>query len=277
MKIQSSNTLISNRSEPKPDPSLPAGWDIAFDAITGSHHLVTDTPCQDKIAFRLALNGLICIALADGVSGGALGEVASQATVQFCIKQTISHAPGTPDPTGSGVRQREHLLDALDAAVVAAVAKYTDRIGAATFSAAWTFPDGQAWVTRIGDCRVYHHHQGGLRRVAEDQTYASLPLDRCPPNMPLDNPSNMVGNGTMGPAHFYPLMLAHGDSLLLCTDGLHHFVDDAAIAAQFGLLNGDALVRALITQALAAGGNDDIAILVLTRRVAIALDTHRED
>ncbi|PWF49053.1 PP2C family protein-serine/threonine phosphatase, partial [Massilia glaciei] len=138
---------------------------------------------------------------------------------------------------------------------------------AATLSAAWAFPDGRAWVTRIGDCRAYHYHQGGLRRVAEDQTYASLPAEVRPAHMPLDNPSNMVGNGTMGRADFFALSLVPGDILLLCSDGLHHFVNDADIATQCALAGGDTLVRALIALALAAGGDDDIAVLVLTRRV----------
>jgi serine/threonine protein phosphatase PrpC len=55
-----------------------------------------------------------------------------------------------------------------------------------------------------------------------------------------------------------------GDRLLLCSDGLTEMVPDAAIAAILGAeLDPEAACTKLVAQANAAGGRDNITVLIV--------------
>ena len=57
--------------------------------------------------------------------------------------------------------------------------------------------------------------------------------------------------------------LAHGDRLLLCTDGLTDMVPDAKIAQILsGLASSHAACQALIAAALEAGGKDNVTVVL---------------
>jgi serine/threonine protein phosphatase PrpC len=54
-----------------------------------------------------------------------------------------------------------------------------------------------------------------------------------------------------------------GDCYLLCTDGLHGFVDDATIAGFLRCDDPETAVNGLIDAALAVGGKDNVTVVVL--------------
>jgi PPM family protein phosphatase len=55
---------------------------------------------------------------------------------------------------------------------------------------------------------------------------------------------------------------APGDRLLLCSDGLSDAIDDAQITRVLAIADRDVCAHALIEQALAAGGRDNITVVV---------------
>ena len=60
---------------------------------------------------------------------------------------------------------------------------------------------------------------------------------------------------------FQRVWLAHGDQLLLCTDGLTNMVDDAAIASVLGsAATSNEACQALVTAALDKGGMDNVTV-----------------
>ena len=57
--------------------------------------------------------------------------------------------------------------------------------------------------------------------------------------------------------------LEPGDSLMLCTDGLTRHVDEARIAEVLGAPNdARAMAEQLVAEALAAGGSDNVSVIV---------------
>jgi protein phosphatase len=59
---------------------------------------------------------------------------------------------------------------------------------------------------------------------------------------------------------FGPFAVRRGDAVLLCTDGLHDALDDLTIGRLAATGPADAIVRALIAAANAAGGRDNVAV-----------------
>lgn len=202
------------------------------------------------------------VALADGVSGGACGQVASAAAVGYCL--------ATPSPQFCG--------QTLDHTVQAAVAQHTQAKGATTLVAAWLNAQGQGHLLRVGDCRIYHWRTASaeLKALTVDETYTELG-ELPPPHIPPDNPARMLGIGQDQLPTRQPVLLQPGDTLMLCSDGLHafvqareltrHFMQSSATpqsSARASLCGLARLSRRLVATALARDSDDDVSVLLLS-------------
>ena len=208
--------------------------------------------------------------VADGVGGGAHGEVASSVL--------LSHCAEAPKAT---YRDPDRLVDWViqaDARVAEAIARRTRQAGAATLAAAWFPSEGTAHLVSVGDCRVYRLSPGGqrysIRRVTQDQTYASV-AEAPPPNGRPNDPARMVGAGAVGVPSVVKTPMREGDLLLLCSDGLHKFVADEQIAniVADGLGEDrslETICGALVRTAKSNGSHDDASALLVLRRPRLA-------
>jgi PPM family protein phosphatase len=204
--------------------------------------------------------------VADGVGGGAHGEIASSALLAHCakaLKETYC------DP-----RKLVDWLTRADAHVREAVARRSDRPGAATLAAAWFPSQRTAYLLNVGDCRIYQlkpRKDGyAIQRLTIDQTYASF-AQRPPPDGRPEDPARMVGAGAVGIPPVVKTQIGSRELLLLCSDGVHKFVSDDEISAVVsrGLKDGrslKAICRALVHTAKQNGGDDDASALLVLRR-----------
>lgn len=234
------------------------GWEIGWAQIVGIHHRVTEDTCDYRLPAGYPGRLSLALALADGVGGGARGDVASQALVQHCLALPDS-ALGDEAAMGGWLRQA-------DAEVQRALRQVTFSPGAATLAAAWLQADGSGHCLRVGDARLYHFSaQGETRLQTQDQTYAHLGL-APPADASLDDPASMVGTGFMGAPEWVALCLATGEWLLLCSDGLHRGINAASMAGHLlAHANMEDACIALAQAARAAGSEDDISLLVAKR------------
>ena len=208
--------------------------------------------------------------VADGVGGGAHGEIASSVL--------LSHCAEAPKAT---YRDPERLADWViqaDARVAEAIARRTDQAGAATLAAAWFPSQGTAHLVSVGDCRVYRlspaRQRYSIRRVTQDQTYASV-AEAPPPNGRPNDPARMVGTGAVGVPSVVKTQVREGELLLLCSDGVHKFVGDEQIAnvVSDGLSDGrslETICGALVRTAKGNGSHDDASALLVLRRPWLA-------
>ncbi len=205
--------------------------------------------------------------VADGVGGGAMAQMAS--------RQLVSHLHAALDAGRPDAQRVRAAMLAADRAIAQRIALVTDSPGAATvalcapvnaFASKWLV----AWV---GDCRVYRLAKAGqprLEMLTRDDTFGCL--DEPPPaGGSLDDPARMVGNGATSGANVALHELAYGDLLLLCSDGVHKYVD----AGDWGRLLGrpGSLLHHcedLIAVARANGSADDATVLLL-RRVGLVV------
>jgi protein phosphatase len=230
-------------------------WYAASASATGLRHLQENGVNEDSVAWRETPHGGLSVAVADGVSGGAAGWIASSTAVQWCMN--------TPS--------QQWDVQALDAAVHTAVSHHTNgKRGATTLVAADLQPDGVGTLLHVGDCRIYQWHSATreLQALTQDQTF--LKLGEIPPShIPADNPARMLGllkmDGAHCQAHRQTIALAAGDILLLCSDGLHGFVHDYHLwkAIQRNPKCLSCLSHHLLQVALDFESDDDTSVLLL--------------
>lgn len=237
------------------------GLEADFASEVGTVHPVNEDCC----VHAPSRHSPVFCAVADGVGGGAHGDVASNALIQHCVE-----AP--PEVYRDRKRITEWLQSA-DAVVREALARRGDRPGASTLVAAWFLPFGRVHLTNVGDCRAYRLRPrlwGGYRieLLTEDQTYANLG-GLPPPNRSPHDPARMVGVGAVGAPPVLQARLREGEALLLCSDGLHKFVPDAALAEICGDSRDGAglgeVCRRLVSAAKQNGSHDDVSALLVRR------------
>lgn len=256
-----------------------AGWAWAAACRIGSRHLAAGGVCEDAVGAAPCVVGSVSrvhLALADGVSGGACGDVAAAALVHHSLAYRGSGLEGAVDWIEFGAERV--VREALD--------RHTRAPGATTFASAWLTPEGQARLTRVGDCRAYMwrppvgRHGLHLRQILPDQTMAYMGY--LPPNHPKAvNPAHMVGNGSMGTLEWRNVEIPRRGGLLLCSDGLHSMVAEQTMNHRLShflfsedMSKDDAAVDLsrwvqfcdhLINHAQELGGDDDISVLIALR------------
>jgi protein phosphatase len=229
---------------------------IAAASARGRHHRVNEDS-------HSALDGVAPLfVVADGVGGGAMASWASKQLVAR-LHQRLERARIDPDAI------RKALLEA-DRGIAKGIAHHSATTGAATvalcaasgaFRAKW-------WVAWVGDCRVYHlgPAQGSAAQLlTSDDTYRRL-SEEPPPGGSLDDPARMIGNGAVSAPNIARVHLGWNEMLVLCSDGVHKYVDADEIARVLG--EGTPLARRclrLIELARLNGSLDDATVLVVHR------------
>jgi protein phosphatase len=128
----------------------------------------------------------------------------------------------------------------------------------------------RAYLIHVGDSRAYVRRHGKVQQLTRDQTFGEYMVnigawteEQASRARPAATLASAIGGTELTPVVGL-IDLDPGDSLLLCTDGLTKHVPDERIAAVLGN-SGDAesMGRQLVADALAEGGTDNIAVIVV--------------
>jgi protein phosphatase len=216
--------------------------------------------------------------VADGLGGHAAGEVASRLAVDtissfvqrideegelswpYGIEANLSFA-------GNLLRTAVHLANRR---VFRAAEREDDYTGMATTVVAALVSGTRLAVASAGDSRLYIFSAGTLSQLTHDDTWAATLLAAPGGSTPGGGArsmrhvlTNVIGAREQADVHLQELDLAGGESLLLCSDGLHGVLDDATIAAI--LSDGQApeiVVSRLVDEALARGVKDNVTAVL---------------
>jgi protein phosphatase len=203
--------------------------------------------------------------VADGVGGGAAGEVASATTAYAVAASALLHAGEDP---ASVLRE---AVDLAQAQVRAGVAADPARSGMATTLTA-VATDGQTFaLAHLGDSRGYVFRDGELTQVTRDHSYVQELLDegRLQHDQVATHPwrnviLRTVNGSSDGEADIMALHLRPGDRILLASDGLTDLVEESVIAETLATRADDDAVPALVAAALGRGGRDKITCALAT-------------
>jgi protein phosphatase len=211
-------------------------------------------------------------AVADGVGGHDGGRLASGITLQTIVEY-LSETVGSYHavPAGQEHAFRDPLSDAVQRAHDKLLATFgRSQGGPATTLTLALLVWPEAFVVHVGDSRAYHMRGEQLRRLTRDQTMGAYMVDeRAMSEQQAEQGGyNNVLASAVGAADLKPavsgLAMERGDVLLLCTDGLTKHVAEAQIAAVLASTrDAEAAVRELVALALAAGGRDNVTVVVV--------------
>ena len=204
------------------------------------------------------------LAVADGLGGHARGEWASQRTVELIAGSLATHL-SSGDPAAAF----EAAVDDANA-TVNFEARQQGTPGAATTFVAVLCRGATAWWVNVGDSRLYVFAHGELQQVSNDHSWVGdqVRAGMLPPEALRGHPNKNVVTRTVGfepvvrPETGGPIELAPGEAVLLCSDGLHGPVPDDEIARAVSTLDPGLAADRLIELANAAGGPDNITVVI---------------
>jgi protein phosphatase len=222
----------------------------------------------------------LCV-VADGMGGHAAGEVASRLAVE-AIENFIrrSQEPGDfswpcgIDPTLSftGNRLRTAIYLA-NRRVFRAAEGHDDYTGMGTTIVCSLLNGASLAIGHVGDSRLYVLSNGVLTAQTRDDTWAAtvlagtLDAEQLQTHPMRNVLTNVLGAREQTEIHVAERELRDGEMLLLCSDGVHTMVDEAALCA---ILSRDvpltAIAQAVVDAAIARGTRDNVTALVARYR-----------
>ena len=227
---------------------------IATASGVAPHHAVN----EDSVS---PLDGIAPVyVVADGVGGGAMASWASRHLVTFLHRKLERRK-------ADAASVAKALLGA-DREIARGIAHRSGASGAATVVACAAVDALRAtWlVAWVGDCRAYLLDcDGNATLVTRDDTYGNLG-EVPPPGGSANDPARMIGNGAVSAPNVVRIRLRWDEMLVLTSDGVHKFVDGAAISRY---LRDDAPLarrcQRIVNAARGNGSEDDATVLVVHR------------
>ncbi len=219
---------------------------------TGTSHRVN----QDSVSFRSP----DAFVVADGVGGGAWGEVASD--------MLANGLSALYRPNESSV---DRLMKQLDAEIAAKLKAMGDDAGASVVACFWQLDvtAHEYLASWVGDCQLSHWKKSanlwGLSWQSREQSYEMCGM-QAPDGVSAQSPANMVGCGMGLPVSHHRLTFHGQERMVLSSDGFWRAVSTAQLGQFMNQYKAQLPVNAaeqLCAMALRAGSEDDISVLVI--------------
>ncbi|MCB1216703.1 serine/threonine-protein phosphatase [bacterium] len=229
--------------------------------------------------------------VADGMGGHESGEIASSLSLAMLRQQlqVSLTAPSTrPVDTAALPRQLESIIPGINRALIdrsameqAMTGMGTTLCGIVALSGSSTLSTGSALAAaffNVGDSRAYLISGRELIRMTRDHSFVQQLVDSGEINADeaFDHPRKNVitrclgGDGLEIQADVTPFRPGPAERILICSDGLTDALRDREIAAVLERHAEDPLplvAQALVDAANAAGGPDNITVLLLDCRI----------
>jgi PPM family protein phosphatase len=210
--------------------------------------------------------------LADGMGGNNAGEIASAMAVTFVRNELVQWLRTTDSSPLAADTQRamEACINRVNAAIFHAAQTNAQFSGMGTTLVAGIFAHGRVTLGHVGDSRCYVCRRGALIQLTKDHSWLQEQIDAgviSAEQARVAVHKNLVTRALGADVLVRVDIQEHcpliGDIYLMCSDGLTEMLDDATIAQ---VLNGaqplSEKVKTLIHQANAAGGRDNISVLL---------------
>ena len=221
---------------------------------------------QNEDNFHIG-DGLFVVA--DGMGGHLAGEVASE----MAVERLRANLPADGDNT------LDQLLAAIDQAnieIYDGSTEQPDHAGMGTTLTAIAVVadplDGQAFaIANVGDSRCYVLRHARLRQLTIDHSFVqelvaegAITRDEARTHPRRNIVTRALGIEPGVRVDSWTMPIFQGDRLLLCSDGLvDEITDDAITELLLEHTDPDAAAQALVDAANAAGGRDNVTVVVV--------------
>ena len=240
-----------------------AEWRVEVAALTD---VGTERPHnEDACAAMTEGEGLGLVAVADGVSLGAAGEVASQLAVEVLVRAYREEPPAHPAGQRLYRAVQQANIEIYDKAVAVPELR-----GMSTTLTAAVVDRGALTVVHVGDSRLYLIRGGTITQLTRDHTVAAekvrmrlLSAERARLHPDRSVLTRSVGRELIVARDRISQPVGGGDVLLVCSDGLHGVLPDAALAQLAAAHPPAEACRALLEAANALGTPDNLSAAIL--------------
>ncbi len=226
---------------------------------------------EDRAIILMNSDNEVFLAVSDGMGGSEKGDVASKLTIDLLnasFKKKKKHRYLFSDKrwitrTCKSINKKIYSM----AEKVKKTDKNSEKIGMGCTLVAVLISGERMMIANIGDSRAYMLKDGEIKQLTTDQTYVEylLKTGKITEEGAKTHPDRHVLTNALGVYNSLSLSITdmpyHGESILLCSDGLYNNLDSKEIANI--LLTDertDQKVVSLISIANHAGGSDNIGI-----------------
>lgn len=217
--------------------------------------------------------------LADGMGGYNAGEVASGMAVAFVKSElvrwlSVDTQRSSPAQIALGISL---CVDRANQSILNAATANPQYLGMGTTVVAGVFKKNCLILGHVGDSRCYRWRADRLTQITRDHSLLQERVDAgiltpaqaaTAPGKNLLTRALGVEDGVQVELHEHEVL--DGDLYLMCSDGLTDMLNDSEIAALMGMraLLPEIAVE-LVARANAAGGRDNIAVLLVRARASV--------
>ncbi len=230
------------------------------DSLSVVHGLIASTPSK---LFTLMI-------VADGMGGQAHGQEASRLAVKSLSKYIMASLRTEQQEPRPFIPLLEEGVNHTNQIIYQRNRQQGTRMGT-TITVALVV-DNTAYIAHVGDSRLYLYRKAdGLSQITRDHSLvaALVTAGAIQPEEVYTHPGRNIIYRSLGErasveVDTSTLTLADGDILLICSDGLWEMVRDRQIARILKVPAPDPfdIAQALIQAALAAGGEDNVSVIV---------------
>ncbi len=223
-----------------------------------AHQVPTDAQVLDE-------KGALFI-VCDGMGGHAAGEVASELGVKT-IREEYYNTPGSDVITSLAT-----AVERANTTIFEHASEHPELNGMGTTCVALVIAGGRAFVVNIGDSRAYIIRNSKMRQVTRDHSWVAeqvrvglLTEEQARTHSHRNVITRSLGTQPNVTADLFVETMHNGDRVLLCSDGLHGYVDEHDIEQAVTSDDPpDTAVHSLIDMANNNGGPDNISAMLVS-------------
>jgi PPM family protein phosphatase len=201
-------------------------------------------------------------AVADGMGGARAGEVASRLAVEAFDAR--HGGDGSPE------QQLADVARAANREIYDLAQEDAAHAGMGTTFTAAMLTGRELAIAHVGDSRLYRFRDGELERLTDDHSLVEefVRQGKLTPEEAELHPQRSIITRALGPepdveVDTHTHSARQGDVYLICSDGLTGMVSEREVADILGSSSSlDAAADGLITAANAAGGKDNITVVL---------------
>ncbi|HLV60354.1 MAG TPA: Stp1/IreP family PP2C-type Ser/Thr phosphatase [Fredinandcohnia sp.] len=227
-------------------------------------------------------------AVCDGMGGHAAGEIASTLALEILRKEVRSNtrvlralaADASGQHRAAAVELMERAVQRACREIYRMAEADPTKRGMGTTCAALLIAGGKGVIAHVGDSRIYLLRNGQLHQLTEDHTLVQTQLKQgvITPDEAETSPFRNVITRAVGIQESVQVDtlltdILPGDLFLLCSDGLHGYLDEAETQRLLSTESPDRLPRILVDLANERGGRDNITVVIV--RATGAADPER--
>lgn len=201
----------------------------------------------------------------DGMGGARAGEVASEMACRGLMQV---------DPATDSAGDLLKAVQDANRSIAVRSHEHEGLLGMGTTLTGGLVKGSKLSLVHVGDSRAYLLHAGELTQLTEDHSWVGEMVRRgeLTPQEAAVHPHRSVITRALGTdpdvdPDVFDVEVADGDRLLLCSDGLSGMVSDSEIERILAIDEPPQQVAAaLVDAALAAGGEDNVTVVVVDFR-----------